>query len=149
MSTKLQDTIERVVVLKASIRRVYDAISTANGLVKWFPTSIDGKVEPGETAQFYFDGYGTCSLYIVAAEPHGYFAFRWASGDMPQVGDVLSGSNTLVEFRLEEVDDGTRLTMVESGFATLPKELYDEAIRGNNSGWDSELAELVALFNQS
>ena len=76
-------------------------------------------------------------------------AFRWASGAMPPVGDVLASSNTLVEFRLEEVDEGTRLSMVESGFASLPKEIYDEAMRDNSNGWDSELAELVALFNQS
>ena len=51
MNTKLQDTIERVLVLKASIQRVYHAISSAEGLVKWFPNRIEGKVEPGETAQ--------------------------------------------------------------------------------------------------
>ncbi len=149
MNTKLQDTIERVFVLKASIQRVYHAISSAEGLVKWFPNRIEGKVEPGETAQFHFDGCGICSLYIVGAEPYGYFAFRWASGATAPVGDVLASSNTLVEFRLEEVEEGTKLTMVESGFASLPKETYEQAMRDNNSGWDSELAELVALFNQS
>ena len=149
MSITLQDTIKRVVVLKASIKRVYNAISQAEGLVKWFPNRIEGKVEPGETATFHFDGCGVCSLYIVGAEPYSYFAFRWASGTNAPIRDVLAQPTTLVEFRLEEAEEGTQLTMLESGFASLPREVYEDALRENTSGWDSELAELVALFEKS
>ena len=51
---------------------------------------------------------------------------------------------TLVEFILDESATGTRLTLVESGFAALPAEMRARAFADNSGGWDSELAELVA-----
>lgn len=65
------------------------------------------------------------------------------------MGDVLAEPNTLVEFRLEETEEGTRVNLTESGFASLRPGVYEDAMRENTSGWDSELAELVALFEKS
>ena len=42
------------------------------------------------------------------------------------------------EFELEEIEGGTRLLLVESGFASLPAESRDE----NEAGWDEELGHL-------
>ncbi|MGH8992013.1 MAG: SRPBCC domain-containing protein, partial [Acidimicrobiia bacterium] len=50
---------------------------------------------------------------------------------------------TYVEFTLEPVDTGTRLTVVESGFAQLAEDAYRKAYDGNTEGWASELGELV------
>lgn len=150
MSIKIQDTIERTVVAKAPIERVYRAIATSDGLATWFPKSVKGEIAPGKSAVFCFEGCGDCSVYIVSAEPHTYFAYRWIPGSAGTViGDVLSVPNTLVEFRLHEVDEGTRIEMVESGFASLPPEVYESSLRENTSGWDGELAELVELFEMS
>ena len=38
---------------------------------------------------------------------------------------------------------GTRLTVVESGFAQLPEDAHITAYGGNTEGWASELGELV------
>lgn len=150
MGIKLQDTIEKTVVVNAPIVRVYGAIAEASGLQSWFANRITGKVAPGETVTFHFDGCGDCTVYIEAAKPHSYFAYRWIPGSTGTVvGDVLSQPNTLVEFRLEEVEEGTRVDLIESGFASLPSEIYESALRENTTGWEQELAELAALFNQS
>jgi uncharacterized protein YndB with AHSA1/START domain len=50
---------------------------------------------------------------------------------------------TYVEFKLEPIGTGTRLTVVESGFAQLPEDAYRAAYDGNSRGWASELGELV------
>lgn len=150
MNTKLQDTIERTVVAKAPIQKVYDAIATTDGLASWFPNRIEGEVSPGNDVMFCFGDCGDCSVHIVDAKPYTYFAYRWIPGSAGTVvGDVTKVPNTLVEFRLSQVDEGTKIDMLESGFATLPKEVYERALQENTSGWEGELAELVALFEKS
>jgi hypothetical protein len=59
------------------------------------------------------------------------FAYRWR----PSKSD---SATTLVEFRLEEVPGGTRLHLVESGFAAL----LAESRQDNEFGWDDELGQL-------
>jgi hypothetical protein len=52
-----------------------------------------------------------------------------------------------VEFTLEPDGAGTRLTVVESGFAQLPEEAHSKAFNGNTEGWASELGELVSYLD--
>jgi len=42
---------------------------------------------------------------------------------------------TLIEFELEEVDGGTKLTVTESGFDNIPLARRAEAFRMNSEGW--------------
>ena len=50
---------------------------------------------------------------------------------------------TYVEFTLEPSGAGTRLTVVESGFAQLSEDGYRKAFDGNTEGWAKELGELA------
>ena len=54
---------------------------------------------------------------------------------------------TYVEFTLEPAGTGTRLTVVESGFAQLPEDAHHTAFDGNTEGWAKELGELVAYLD--
>ncbi|GHO62383.1 hypothetical protein KSC_012750 [Ktedonobacter sp. SOSP1-52] len=45
-------------------------------------------------------------------------------------------------FTLEEVAEGTRLTLVESGFASLPGAFQTQSHQDNQGGWQSELPKL-------
>ena len=47
-----------------------------------------------------------------------------------------------MESRLEAVAEGTRLTVVESGFDQLPAARRDEAFRMNDRGWAQQLGNL-------
>jgi hypothetical protein len=51
-----------------------------------------------------------------------------------------------VEFNLETVEEGTRLTLVESGFATLPDDAYEHRFAENSSGWKAELRDLTSYL---
>jgi hypothetical protein len=42
---------------------------------------------------------------------------------------------------------GTRLTVVETGFAQLPEDAYRKAYDGNTRGWASELGELAGYLD--
>ena len=71
------------------------------------------------------------------------FGFTWHIYGLP----AEDPRRTYVEFTLEPVDTGTRLTVVESGFAQLPDEDYRKAFSSNTEGWASELGELVDYLN--
>jgi hypothetical protein len=49
--------------------------------------------------------------------------------------DYSREPQTLVEFRPEPTDTGTRLTISESGFSALPEGRRLEALRSNDGGW--------------
>jgi uncharacterized protein YndB with AHSA1/START domain len=57
--------------------------------------------------------------------------------------DYSGEPTTLVEFRLEEVDGGTRLTVVESGFDHIPAGRRAEAYRMNEGGWTSQVRNIA------
>jgi uncharacterized protein YndB with AHSA1/START domain len=68
-------------------------------------------------------------------EPPRLFSWRWIPGaDQPE-----GESTTLVEFRLEETEDGgTLLTITESGFDRLSLSYRAKAFQDNTRGWDGQ-----------
>ena len=145
----MKDVIVREITVKATKERVYKAITDPAEITLWFPDSIeDGTLEVGQSPLFLFNGGEHKSrTYIVAAEPYTYFAFRWVPGGHGILGDVLKVPNTLVEFRIEEVSDGTKVTVNESGFASLPSEVAQESLDQNTGGWEFMMGRLAGLLN--
>jgi uncharacterized protein YndB with AHSA1/START domain len=142
MNTAIQDTIQREIVLRAPKQRVFEAITDPTKIINWFPDRVEGTLKKGEQSVFDFTDFGKVALHVVASDPHDYFAYRW----VPSVGaseeDPLKQANTLVEFRLEDVAEGTMLKLTESGFASLPKEVIEKSLSDNNEGWDMMIARL-------
>ncbi|MCR8922924.1 SRPBCC family protein [Dasania sp. GY-MA-18] len=139
----MQDVIQREIIINATKERVYNAIATPEQLVLWFPETLEGDYKVGEQPVFGFGEYGKSQVYIVAANPYEYFAYRWVPGANNFLGDVLTVPNTLVEFRIQEQAHGQcKLTLIESGFAALPAEAYTE----NSGGWDFMLGRLIKYF---
>lgn len=147
MSITIQDKIEREITVRAPKERVYSAIANPDELSKWFPDAVEGKLEPGQSPIFNFGEYGKAPVYIVAAEPYHYFAYRWRPGQSKiygqPAGEVLKDPNTLVEFRLEEVEGGTKVKLTESGFASLSPEFYEGAMTDNSGGWTFMMERLA------
>lgn len=150
MSTTLQDTIRKEIVIGAPRERVYAALTDPAKLSQWFPDAVEGEIKPGARPVFDFGEYGRHSAYVVATDPYSYVAYRWIPGSIhvPQgfIGDVLSEPNTLCEFHLGEVDGGTRVRLVESGFASLPSEFYAKSIEDNTGGWDVMIYRLKTFI---
>ena len=60
---------------------------------------------------------------------------------------VEQQATTLVEFRFEPTGRGTRLTITESGIASLPDPRRGQVLRDNTEGWNIQarnIAEYVA-----
>jgi hypothetical protein len=56
---------------------------------------------------------------------------------------------TLVEFRLEEAGENTRLTIVESGFDRIPLARRSEAFRMNEGGWSEQVKNIERYVAKS
>ena len=59
--------------------------------------------------------------------------------------DYSKEPSTLVAFVLEEVQDGTRLTVTESGFDQIPIERRAKAFAANEGGWAAQM-KLIAKY---
>lgn len=133
------DEIRRELVVEAPIEQVWEALTNAEHLSKWFGDSAEVDLRPGGRARFGWSEFNDSSEAIVeVVDRPSRFSFRWeALRDTP-----VEQASTLVEFSLESVGEGTRLTLVESGFAALPEDAYDRRFEENSSGWTAELKDL-------
>lgn len=125
--------IQHSTYIKASPKRVYDAISTGEGWNSWFTqktTIQDGQIrlrwENFGSGKWTMEDGGP----VVAAEPGKKFAFQWSPGTRP----------TTVTMTLKKLAQGTVLTLVESGYPSTEKDL--EAVVGCATGWGEALTLL-------
>jgi uncharacterized protein YndB with AHSA1/START domain len=151
MKSAMQDSIEKEIFVRASKERVYAALTTPDQFVKWFADGVEGKFDAGERPILDFGEYGKTEIFVVAADPFDYFAYRWVPAAIacPKgfFGDALAHPNTLVEFKLETVDGGTKVHLKESGIASLPTEMIEQALSDNASGWTYMIGRLEEYLN--
>ncbi|MEU6670061.1 SRPBCC domain-containing protein [Streptomyces sp. NPDC046727] len=149
----IPNTIERAILINASRERVWSVLSEPAFLGRWFgngePVKID--LRPGGLLVFDHGIHGVIPARIQTVEPPRLLSWRWSQG---AAGEEPDDSNaTLVEFTLTEDDStgGTRLTMVESGFAHLglPAEEVIGRHRANGQNWPGKLDQLRADCEQA
>jgi uncharacterized protein YndB with AHSA1/START domain len=140
------DRIERDVIIEAPVERVWELITQAEHLGAWFgDAGADVDLRVGGELELRWDEYGASRGRIERLEEPSAFSFRWAPFKDPGGAEPADGNSTLVEFTLVAEGDGTRLTVVETGFASLDTSLEQRAEnhRGNTEGWQLELGELA------
>ena len=133
------DRIERSVEIAHPPAKVWAALTTAQGLSAWFGQEVKIDLRPGGSAEMKWDNGYTADMRVERVEEPTVFGFTWHIYGLPDDDP----RRTYVEFTLEPNDSGTRLTVVESGFAQLTDDAFREAYDGNTKGWASELGELV------
>jgi uncharacterized protein YndB with AHSA1/START domain len=158
--TSVPDRLEKQAVLKAPLARVWRALSDPREFGAWFGVDLEGPFVAGqvvvgrmrptvvdpEVAKLQAPHAGKAfELRVERIEPPHHFAFRWHPFAVDQQVDYRSEPTTLVEFRLSEVDGGTLLEIVESGFDGLPAARRAAAFRANEGGWAHQL-RLVAAW---
>jgi uncharacterized protein YndB with AHSA1/START domain len=138
--------IEKSIVVRASRARVWRAIASAEEFGEWFGVKLEGAFAPGARVQ----GRLTIPRYehlileiaIERVEPEGFFSYRWHPYAIDPTVDYSGEPTTLVEFHLDEVAEGTRLTVVESGFDRIPLARRADALRMNEQGWAAQIKNI-------
>src|SRR5262245_47891477 len=122
------DRIEKEVLLRAPLERVWRAISDADEFGRWFGVRFDGPFVAGRSvtgvitptevddrvarSQLPYAGHSD-TWQIVAVEPQQRLAFRWHPFAVESAVDYSAEPTTLVEFTLAETPDGVLLRIVE------------------------------------
>jgi uncharacterized protein YndB with AHSA1/START domain len=129
------DEVRRVVEIRATRERVWSALTEPSELLRWFPTErAEIDLRPGGEASFVWEDSADEAVVDVVSPPTR-LVFRWRPAG-------LDRPYTTVSFELEESEEGTRLTLVETGFASLPDQIAQQSHQGNDAGWREELEEL-------
>ena len=137
------DRIERVVEIAHPPATVWTALTTAEGLGTWFGNQATIDLRPGGSARMTWTGGHAVDMRVERVEEPSVFGFTWQIDGLPEDDP----RRTYVEFTLEPVGAGTRLTVVETGFAQLPAGVFRKAYEGNVTGWALELGELIEFLD--
>lgn len=135
------DTIERDVLINASLETVWNLVSKTGF---WIGENLQFVHEGKEGDTIVVDSrtWGLFPVYVERLDPPRQAAYRWASsfpGEQPEAGKA-----TRVEFNLLEQSGGILVSVRESGFSVLDAtaDFRAEQYRGNCDGWNMQMAAL-------
>jgi uncharacterized protein YndB with AHSA1/START domain len=136
-------------VLPHAPETIWKALTTGDLIGRWLRMTPTG-FEPVKGRRFTFqttpagawDGVINCEVLEVI--PNQRLVYSWKGGDEGNVG-YGSRLDTVVTFTLAKVADGTRLSLVHSGFV-LPKN--DGAFRSMGEGWKKVVPAIGAIAGE-
>ncbi len=140
------DRIEKKIILRSPKSRVWRALTNAKEFGEWFRVKLEGGFVVGRNVRGRITHLGyehlTMEVSVERMDPERLFSFRWHPYAVDPNVDYSSEPTTLVEFRLDEVAEGTLLTVVESGFERIPAARRSEAFRMNAEGWQAQMENI-------
>jgi uncharacterized protein YndB with AHSA1/START domain len=120
------EMVERHITLPAPRQDVWDALTEPDRVAAWFGGQVEWDLQPGGAARFHDeDGSERAGVIDTVATGH-VLRFRW----WPHGDD---GPESEVTYTLEDVPDGTRLTVTEA-----PTEPLVSATNATVSGQQAE-----------
>ena len=150
MTTAVPDRIEKQILLRAPLARVWQALTNAAEFGAWFGLKLDGPFQAGARVTGRITPTSADADVAKAQEPHAgkpfeitierieperLFSFRWHPYAVEPGVDYSSEPMTLIEFALQPVEKGVQLTVTESGFDRIPLERRATAFTMNEGGW--------------
>jgi uncharacterized protein YndB with AHSA1/START domain len=142
--TMSTDSIEREIVIAAKPAKVWSLVAEP-GFWATDDESIQGTMaEEGQVLVVKHSQHGEFPLRVEKVDPPNYLAYRWVSAFPGE--ELREDNSTLVEFTLTPDGDGTRLRVVESGFAALPtsEENRRNVVKDHTGGWEQCFTALAA-----
>jgi uncharacterized protein YndB with AHSA1/START domain len=146
-------TVERSTLVRAPRSCVWQALTNIQEFSKWFGVEAEGEFAPGARMRMIstHESYKGVEFFVdvVKMDAPEIFSWRWHPGAKQPGEDNSSEPMTLVEFRLTEVEGGTLVTVVESGFDRLSLARRARVFEDNSKGWQFQLASLTRYAGQT
>jgi uncharacterized protein YndB with AHSA1/START domain len=101
----LQLEVRREIVLPATRETVWELLTDADHLAGWFANEVELDLRPGGDGVFRWANGEERHARVTAVDAEHELQLEWAGAD---------GIATTVTFALEDADEGTRVTVVES-----------------------------------
>ncbi len=150
MTNAVTDRIEKKIRLRAPRARVWRALTDLDEFAAWFGVRFDRPFVAGARMRGVIVGTAVDEEVAKAQRQHTtvpfevtidriererLFAFRWHPFAIEPGVDYSAEPTTLIEFTLEDVPDGTLMTVTESGFDQIPLARRAKAFTSNDQGW--------------
>jgi uncharacterized protein YndB with AHSA1/START domain len=133
-TTELAETrsAESEIEVRATAERVWQALTDAGELVRWFP--LDAKVEPGLGGSYYLSWLNefAATAEIQVWDPPRHLRTAWKFHD--------EGTTQVTDYYVEAKGGRAVVRAVTSGFPLDPS--WDGWVEGTNRGWAFELWSL-------
>jgi uncharacterized protein YndB with AHSA1/START domain len=158
------DRIEKQILLKAPLDRVWRAVSESTEFGTWSGMKFDGSFAPGAAmrgvivptkmnpevanAQKKYEGI-PFEIVIDRMESERLFSFHWHPGAVDPSIDYSQEPTTLVVFTLEQQAAGVMLTVTESGFDQIPLARRAQTFASNDQGWAIQMTLIEAYVVQT
>lgn len=138
-----QLAVERTIWIAAPPTRVWRALTDQEQLGKWWPPDAWSipHLQIGGKVQFGQDGDAALAT-IEILDPPNQWMLRWE----PNPKFPVITMSTL--FVLAEENGGTRLTVTESGFESLPDDVRQTRLDETDKGYTMVLNDLKALLER-
>lgn len=138
MTAEPAAAVHRAVVLPVGREQAWEAVTDADQLACWLADEVELEVRAGGGARFaWADGTTRVGVVDELAEQRR-IAFRWRSEDE---GDR---DESLVELTLDDVEGGTRVSVVEVRTSVLRTGDVPLTPAGTPSAWTQRMAALSA-----
>ena len=142
----MTNQIEKRIVLKAPVSRVWQALTDHRQFGEWFHVRLEDPFVAGQLCRgkIIHPGYEhiTWEATVQSIQPEELFSFTWHPYGIDPDVDYSKETPTLVAFRLQATPEGTLLTLTESGFENVPEHRRDEAFRMNDGGWTQQMKNI-------
>jgi uncharacterized protein YndB with AHSA1/START domain len=159
-----EDRIEKIVVIRAPLERVWKALTDSQEFGRWFGARFEGPFVAGRSVRAVIaprehatpeelSGHpylGKPMVFQVERlDPPHRFSYRWQPLEVRTDLEVVEGPSTLVEFTLEQTKDGTRLTVLETGFSEIPATHRRSVYDSHEGGWSVQAQRIREHIEQA
>ncbi len=121
--------------VRANPEQVWEALTTANGINKWFTTGSEWSHEPGTPMHWRWKNWAVYNIdaeslgEILEVAPHQRFVFSWGNG---------SGKTpSIVTMTFEAHEGGTKVELTDAGYPDTPEGRH--ALMDCACGWGEAL----------
>ena len=145
------DQIERETVIAAPVERVWALLTEAEHVGRWFgDAGAEIELRPGGALSLSWEEHGTVRGRVGRRRAAAALQLSLGRPARRVRSEPVDGNSTLVEFTLEAEGEGTRLRVVESGFANLDASGRDRATsaRGQPQGLGPRARRRCATYAQ-
>jgi uncharacterized protein YndB with AHSA1/START domain len=127
--------IRRSVWINAPQQRVWDAVTKADQIARWFAPDADFSQDGDKITMKVGDMFVAVAKIEVNDPPR-----QITTRSLP---DML----TTTTYLLEEENGGTRFTVIEAGLESLDEEARRQRLDQNGKGWEMALGNLKAYLD--
>jgi len=140
--------IEQRVYLKAKPERVWRALTDRKEFASWWGSDVNEAFAAGKTVEMSHAGE-KYQVDIIEMSAPRKLVWRWHPGARDKTIDYSKEPKTTVSFDLVPFDNGTLLTVRETGFEAAQLTRRPRAFTDNVNGWLGQAAALGKFLGRA